>query len=99
MNNLEEYSNVMIRFLGSLLISKYVTSQETFFFSFFLRIFRLSLTAFFSGLNFTVASHDLHQAGSWPAGVLVQCLYLKVASPVYFDGFFHFSPVPVLFTV
>ena len=38
------YLNVMIRFRGSLLISKCFTSQETVFF--FLHIFRLSLTDF-----------------------------------------------------
>ena len=41
---------------GSLLISKCFTSQEMFFF--FSRIFRLSLTAFFSGLNFKVVSRE-----------------------------------------
>ena len=41
-------------------------------------IFQLSLTAFFSGRNCMVVSHDLYhvtQAGAWPVGVLVQWLF------------------------
>ena len=47
------YLNLLIQFLGSLLISKWFTSQDTSLFS-ICQVFQMSLTVFFSGLNCTV---------------------------------------------
>ena len=69
-------------FLSSCYLVNYLPLKKLFS---FLHIVWLSLTAFFSGLNFMVVSHDLHhvtQAGARLVGVVVQCLCLLV----FIDG-------------